>query len=459
VSATSSAATATPIPEGRAWALVAHQRRDVIALRLEEARGILEGRVRDWSEVGGAPGAIAVYLPAEDERDLERTLGSVVGQRLPAAALLETVAREPGALGVVRADQIAPGVLPLVVEGYDPLRNPASASPIRLEGHLPPYDPVLLVALGEVIPARCVHATLEALGGGEPYGGVRVLLEGADIAVTSLDASLSAAAPPTPCVQTFVLQGTPRAAGAMAEAGIDVVFANGNHIMDCWTACPRTQALRDTLAALRGAGLATAGAGETEIEARRPAILETADGTRFAFVAYDGVSPGNWAGASYPGTAPLRREAVIEDVRAARALADVVVVGLSMGEEYSYDPTPNQRDLARAAIEAGATLVLGNHPHVPQTIELRAGTEARDALAGYGLGNFLFDQTWSAETMQSLLLEVGFAEGRLIGYRLRPVVNRGAVAFPTRPEVLAAHDPLGRAILERAWAAQDRLPR
>ena len=99
--------------------------------------------------------------------------------------------------------------------------------------------------------------------------------------------------------------------------------------------------------------------------------------------------------------------------------------------------------------------MIGSHPHWVQAVEHFDG-----ALAAYSLGNFVFDQDWSVETTQGMVLELGFTLDRLIGYRIRPIVIRGdggEAYWIYRPEFV---DPAaeGRPILDRIWQAQDRLP-
>ena len=479
-----------PLPGARPvvlarWAAITDQRRDVLALDLDGVRRILRGEVRDWSELGGSPQPIAAYLPASQAARAAAALGVPPGE-LAAAALpdgeaVARVAAEPGAFALVPPERLRLGVLALVVEGHDPYRDPARDSPLRearwirardaagaarlaaLAGFAaaPAFDPAGLLATGELIPARCTDAALASLGDyGAMFDGVRDAIAAADLAVAPLEISLTDLAPPTPCVRTFVLQGSPRAVGAIAEAGIDVVITAGNHAMDCWGGCPYGAALLDTLARLRAAGVATAGAGADLRAARAPALAEapTANGpVRFAFLGYDSIAAAFYAaGEDAPGTAPLDEASVREDVAAARALADHVVVAAGWGVEYTADPTPFQRRLGGVAIEAGATLVLGNHPHWVQAVE-HFGDEA---LVAYSFGNFVFDQSWSVETTQGMAMELGFTAERLIGYRIRPVVIRGDGGGPRwiyRPEFV---DPAGegRAILDRVRGAQDRLP-
>lgn len=451
--------------EAKSWVAVAHPRRDVYELSVEDVRRVVAGEVRDWGDLGGARAAIEVFVPAEDVADLAAVLGVPVerirARRLEGGALIEAVRASAGGFSLVRPEALTPAVLALVVEGHDPLGDPASTSPLRTAGGGPGFDPVLVVSPGEILPVRCANAALEAHGDfGAMFEDVRPLLERADVAIGGLDTPLTDVSPPTPCERTFVLQGGPRAAEAIAAAGIDVLFVNGNHMLDCWLPCPPYSALRDTLSRLHGLGVATAGAGENAREARQPHIVEVGP-VRLAFLAYDEIAPWNWATATTPGTAPLRPEVVVEDVRAAKAVADIVIVGMSWGIEYTSDPTSNQRALAAAAVEAGASLVVGNHPHVVQAIEARSN-QSGEALVVYAQGNYLFDQSWSVPTTQAVLLQAGFLDGRLIGYRLRPVVTRANSELFRglfRPELVPPGGEEGRAILGRVWAAQDRLSR
>src|SRR5436309_2476431 len=80
-------------------------------------------------------------------------------------------------------------------------------------------------------------------------------------------------------------------------------------------------------------------------------------------------------------------EQVAADIRAARAKADVVIPFMHWGEEYLLEPIARQRALAHAMIDAGAEVVLGNHPHVTEGTEIYKGK-----LIVYSLGNFVFDE-------------------------------------------------------------------
>ncbi len=475
-------AGARPVVLAR-WAAITDQRRDVLDLDRAAVLGILRGEVRDWSQLGGSRQPLLPYLPASQAPLIAAALGipldDLAVELVSDSELVDLVGRTPGAFALIEPEQLRIGVLALTVDGHDPYRDPARDSPlsavrwvrapglgdvVKLSAALgieaaAPFDPAGMLTTGDLIPVRCSNFVLAVLDDyGAMFDGVRDAMLAADIAVVPLDSSLTDLAEPTPCVATFTLQGSPRTVDAAAEAGVDVMLTNGNHMLDCWGGCSNSGALLDTLKRLNEAGIATAGAGEDLAAARAPAVVRvhTANGfVRFAFLGYDTVASWYEAGENSPGTAPLDRSIVREDVLAARAIADHVVVGASWGIEETSDPTTVQREIGGIAIESGASFVLGSHPHWVQAVE-----HFDDALVTYSSGNFVFDQDWSLETTQGMVTELGFTQERLIGYRIRPIVIRGdggEVHWIYRPEFV---DPAGegRPILDRIWQAQDRLP-
>lgn len=198
----------------------------------------------------------------------------------------------------------------------------------------------------------------------------------------------------------------PHMASVFSECGFDVVSVASNHAMD-WG----PEAMLDTLETLRARGIATVGAGRDLAEARSPVIFER-NGVRVAFLAYCSIlREGYAATATTPGVAPLRVHTyyeaaeyqpgmpphvitvpyendlaqLVDDVRAAKARADVVVLSLHWGLHFlpraiaGYQP-----HVARRAFEAGADLILGHHAHVPKAIGVHGGK-----VCFYSLSNFI----------------------------------------------------------------------
>jgi hypothetical protein len=239
-------------------------------------------------------------------------------------------------------------------------------------------------------------------------GAVRRLMHGADLAIANFEN-------PAPDKFRYHTSGTrfsadPRLIKGLATAGIDWVGLANNHIGDAGGA-----GLLQTIKNLRRYGIASSGAGKNIAAARKPAILK-AGGVKVALLAYDTIAAYYAAGATRPGSARLTAKVVKTDVKAARAAgANVVIVFPHWGTEYDATPFPGQQALARAAVDAGADLVIGNHAHWAGAMEVYRGKPI-----WYALGNFVFDQTWSELTMEGITLELTFRGKTLVQARMRP---------------------------------------
>ena len=187
----------------------------------------------------------------------------------------------------------------------------------------------------------------------------------------------------------------PELAADLREAGFHVLSTANNHSLDRgWTGVVRT------LERLREAGLVPVGTAEDEETARRPVIVER-NGIRLGFLSYTYGTNGLPIPKDKPFAVNLiDPERIREDIaRTREAGADFVAVFLHFGNEYEKWPSDFQRDIARGAVEAGADLVLGSHPHVVQPYEIwevpgAGGTDAgRRGLIFYSMGNFISNQT------------------------------------------------------------------
>jgi poly-gamma-glutamate capsule biosynthesis protein CapA/YwtB (metallophosphatase superfamily) len=239
-------------------------------------------------------------------------------------------------------------------------------------------------------------------------GAMRQLVHGADLAIANFEN-------PAPDKFRYHTSGTlfsadPKLIKGLATAGIDWVGLANNHIRDAGGA-----GLLQTIKNLSRYGIRSSGAGKNIAAARKPAILK-AGGVKVALLAYDTIAAYYTAGATTPGSARLTAKAVKADVKAARAAgANVVIVFPHWGTEYDATPFPGQQALARAAVNAGADLVIGNHAHWAGALEVYRGKPI-----WYALGNFVFDQTWSELTMEGITLELTFRGKALVQARMRP---------------------------------------
>jgi poly-gamma-glutamate synthesis protein (capsule biosynthesis protein) len=271
-----------------------------------------------------------------------------------------------------------------------------------------------LLFTGVIVPARCVQARIDELNNPDyPYEEVKDIIQDADLAIGTLNATISDTAPRTGCVRTYVLVGGAENASALARAGFDMMSTATNHIKNCGPANCGDQAFYETMDNLDQAGILTVGAGNNHAEALRPVVVEI-NGTRFGFVSLGQIEPRAFAGESAPGIAILNEENIKQSIAAAKDISDVVIFMPHWGPEDVSIPNWIQRNLAEEIVAAGADLVVGNHTHVVQAIQEISGIPVF-----YGLGNFVFDQDLT-DHQQGVILMVTFQGTEILGYELIP---------------------------------------
>jgi poly-gamma-glutamate synthesis protein (capsule biosynthesis protein) len=271
---------------------------------------------------------------------------------------------------------------------------------------------------------EAVKRSAETHGKAAPHGGyawlfapVADLLAEPDVTFANLETPIAPTA--SGGTREYVFNAPPEVVGALREAGVDVVAVANNHAFD-----QGRPGFEETLRRLEEAGVKAIGAGPAE----GPAVLRLeANGLRIAFLGYAHFfnADGNACPPPRPGAprcvqaGQLDRARVLEDVRAAAADSDAVVVSLHWGVEYESQPRAADIQLAHEIAEAGALVVLGHHPHVLQPIELHRRSDGRIAVIAYSLGNFVSNQSRKyvhgatpekvAATRDGALLRVGLA--------------------------------------------------
>jgi len=259
---------------------------------------------------------------------------------------------------------------------------------------------------------------------------------------------------------------------AYQRAGINVMNVANNpstyHGIDCFVR---------SLDVLDGAGALYGGGGRNLAEARKPVVIEK-DGTRVAFVCRASVclpeaaATAQRPGIAYfrivtsyeprarlyevPGTLPITRTypnpedraALEEDIRQARSDADVVVVswhwGLSPSSGARGELAAYQTEMGRFAIDAGADLVVGHHPHMLQPIEVYHGK-----VIAYSLGNYVHDLTTGSGKLTSMLLRCLLRDRQIRGVSFVPGWVTGAGPAIYRSPALDAD------IVEHMWTISE----
>ena len=297
---------------------------------------------------------------------------------------------------------------------------------LRLAPLATPYtDPygkqISLVAVGDVMLDRDVKKEALKRGWEYPFVETAPFLRSADIAFANLESPIGDKG-------RFInmFQAPPEAVEGLAFAGFDVVSLANNHALDY-----HIDGMLETMRLLREYGIAYIGAGRDIQEARSPLIMEV-KGVKVGFLSYTEIwfvharEPISWrATATEPGVAPAELDSIVEDIAKLRDKVDVVIVTVHWGKEYVNEPTAEQRLLAHAAVDAGAHLVLGHHPHVLQGIEFY-----KDGVIAYSLGNFVFDINL-AKTWETMLLSFSLASTGVLDLTVVP-----AYIFGVQPKIL-----------------------
>jgi poly-gamma-glutamate capsule biosynthesis protein CapA/YwtB (metallophosphatase superfamily) len=193
----------------------------------------------------------------------------------------------------------------------------------------------------------------------------------------------------------FNFKMNPKYLPVLQSARISVVTLANNHILDYGS-----DGLLDTVHYLDSVGIRHVGAGYNLEEARKPVVLEI-NGFRIGFQGYFG-SGAFAAGVNRAGVAPRFEAPLRSDIQRLRQIdkATYVVVNIHWGNEKALYPQPWQIILAHHAVDAGADLVVGHHPHVLQGIE-----KYKNAVIAYSIGNFLFGGN-SKRTYDTAILRV-----------------------------------------------------
>jgi len=262
---------------------------------------------------------------------------------------------------------------------------------------------VTLLFVGDIMLSRLIGNIIEREGVDFPFDLIKDITIAADITFGNLENPVSLQGENVGSKYSF--RADPKALVGLKNAGFDVLSLANNHIYD-WGG----DALLDTLMHLSSIRIIGVGVGKNFDDAHRPKIIEK-NGVKFAFLAYSdfaGVSISSIS--SSPAIASLNIEEIKNDIQKAKNeyKADCVIVSMHSGEEYQTKENERQQKFGREIINAGANFVVGHHPHVIQGVE-----EYNEGVIAYSLGNFIFDQNFSRDTREGLILKVTVGKNKI----------------------------------------------
>jgi len=279
-------------------------------------------------------------------------------------------------------------------------------------------NPITLILVGDIMLNRGVEYIIQKEGRPTgpasgypgypdfrfPFLKIADDLKGAELLFGNLEGPISDKGNKVGSIYSF--RNNPKVIEGLKFAGFNVISLANNHAFDYGR-----EALEDTLLRLKDANIDYIGAGFDESEAYSPILKEIKD-TKIAFLAYTNLGPENWkATGNNSGIAWISEdnfEKIREEIKKAKENCDILIISLHAGEEYQTAPTQFQIDFAKMAIDSGADIVIGHHPHVVQSNEVYNG-----GYIFYSMGNFVFDQDFFEETMKGEIVKVLIENDRI----------------------------------------------
>jgi poly-gamma-glutamate synthesis protein (capsule biosynthesis protein) len=269
---------------------------------------------------------------------------------------------------------------------------------------LPKKEKITLIFVGDIMLDRGVKFSIEKYGKRGyrfPFLKIADELKKADILFGNLESVISDKGKKVGSIYSF--RAKPEAIEGLKFAGFDILSVANNHIFDYGR-----EAMEDSFKRLKEAKIDLVGGGFNEKEAYEPVIKEI-NGVKIAFLSFTNLGSEYWsAKGNRSGIAWLKAENLEKGVKEAKENANLVIVSMHFGDEYQKKANSEQKYFARLAIDSGADLVIGHHSHIVGEVE-----EYKGKYIFYSLGNFVFDQKFSKETMEGLMLKVSIENGKI----------------------------------------------
>ena len=291
-----------------------------------------------------------------------------------------------------------------------PALIPGNPSPAPVTNYSPPTTTLFLA--GDIMLSRNVAGRMIKNNDYTwPFQKTTDVSKNADIAFANLESPFNDTGNHS-VEGSLVFNADPKSIEGLKFAGFDILSTANNHAFD-----QGQKGLDYTIQLLQNNGIIPTGTLSSTQPPPVPVIKR--NGTLYGFLSYsytaynDGGKSTSRYIKNYNDFSQLKQD--ILDMKG--HTADVVIVNMHAGTEYTRKPTQKQIDFAHAAVDAGADLVIGEHPHWVQTIEQYKGK-----WIFYSLGNFVFDQMWSQETREGLTLLVTFEKNEIKKIELKPVI-------------------------------------
>ncbi|MFD9625197.1 CapA family protein [Peribacillus muralis] len=287
-------------------------------------------------------------------------------------------------------------------------------------------QPLTMTMVGDVMMGRYVEEVTEKHGYGYLFRYMKPYFVNSDYVSGNYEhpALKDEAASYKKADTAIRLNSNENGVKAVKDAGFSVMNLANNHMMDF-----EEQGLVDTIDEFKHADMNYVGVGKNSDDAKASIDYSDVNGVRVATLGFtdvygtDAVPTDKKAGL-LNSNPDLLFEMIGKAKDAKQGNADLVVVNMHWGQEYSSSATSRQKDLAKAVIDAGADIIIGHHPHVLQSFDVYKG-----GIIFYSLGNFIFDQGWT-RTKDSAMVQYHLAEDGKASIDVVPLQIEAATPRP-----------------------------
>ncbi|MDP4001427.1 MAG: CapA family protein [bacterium] len=263
-------------------------------------------------------------------------------------------------------------------------------------------DSSSMIFVGDIMLSRSVGDLMAVKNNYNwPFEKISDFLKSADLTFANLETPISNRGVKVGSIYSF--RSNPKVVEGLIFAGFDVLSVANNHAWDYGR-----DAFSDTLYHLAEAGISYVGGGHNEYEAHT-GVIKKVGKTDVGFLGYTNLLPKSVsATGDSAGVAVLDEAKMVDDIQLMKSRSQLVFFSFHCGEEYIALHNASQERIAHKAIDAGADLIIGHHPHVVEDIE-----EYKGKYIVYSLGNFVFDQNFSVETMIGLAVKVWLKDSKI----------------------------------------------
>ena len=260
---------------------------------------------------------------------------------------------------------------------------------------------ITIITTGDVIPARTVNYKMTKYNNFKyPFEKTAGFLKSADLTLINLESPLIKNCPVTN--EGMIFCGDQRFIEGLKFADIDVVNLANNHVSNYGI-----DGIKQTVQLLENNNILTCGSFNN-------LAIKQLNNLKIGFLGWNLLEK-------------FDEQEILQIISQSKQKVDLLIVSFHWGAEYMPAPADWQKKLAYKIIEAGADMIVGNHPHWIQPIEFY-----KNKLIIYSHGNFIFDQEWSQETKTGVIGKHTFSDNKLIDSQFFPIF----ISDYSQPELL-----------------------